>query len=139
VPNNSLSEGALKVDTGSLGKIYIDGDIIIRQGDTGDCMYVIQEGEVEILLEDGENEVHLATRKEGDFFGEMALFDREVRSATVRARNNVRILTVDKKNLLSRIHKDPSMAFRLLETMSNRIRELMDDVNRLDELVTKNQ
>ncbi|GAG74753.1 unnamed protein product [marine sediment metagenome] len=127
------------MDTGSLGKIYIDGDIIIRQGDTGDCMYVIQEGEVEILLEDGENEVHLATRKEGDFFGEMALFDREVRSATVRAQDNVRILTVDKKNLLGRIHKDPSMAFRLLETMSNRIRELLDEVNRLDELVHKNQ
>ena len=127
------------MDTSSLGKIYIDGDIIIRQGETGDCMYVIQEGEVEILLKDGENEVHLATRKEGDFFGEMALFDREVRSATVRAQDNVRILTVDKKNLLSRIHKDPSMAFRLLETMSNRIRELMDEVNRLDELVHKNQ
>jgi CRP-like cAMP-binding protein len=123
------------VETGALGKLYEDGEIIIRQGEIGDCMYVIQEGEVEILLEEGENQVHVATRKEGEFFGEMALFDRDVRSATVRAKGGARILTVDKGNLLTRIHKDPSMAFRVLETMSNRIRELLDEVNRLSEIV----
>jgi CRP-like cAMP-binding protein len=125
------------VDTGALGKVYEDGEIIIRQGEVGDCMYVIQEGEVVILLEEGDNEVHLATRREGDFFGEMALFDRDVRSATVRSKGSARILTVDKSNLLSRIHKDPSMAFRVLETMSNRIRELLDEVNRLVEIADK--
>lgn len=125
------------VETGALGKLYEDGEIIILQGEVGDCMYVIQEGEVDILLEEGDNQVHVATRKEGEFFGEMALFDRDVRSATVRAKGNARILTVDKSNLLSRIHKDPSMAFRVLETMSNRIRELLDEVNRLSEIVNK--
>lgn len=119
------------MNTGGLGKIYEDGEVIIQQNDIGDCMYVIQEGEVEIFLVEGDKEVHLAIRKEGDFFGEMALFDRDVRSASVRARGKARILTVDKKNLLGRIHKDPSMAFRVLETMSNRIRELVAEVNRL--------
>lgn len=123
------------MDTGALGKLYDDGEIIIRQGEVGDCMYVIQEGEVVIYLEEGGNEVVVATRKEGDFFGEMALFDRDLRSATVRARGKARILTVDKSNLLSRIHKDPSMAFRVLETMSNRIRELLSEINRLNDLV----
>jgi CRP-like cAMP-binding protein len=127
------------VDTGALGKLYEDGEIIIRQGEVGDCMYVIQEGEVVIVLEEGDNEVFLATRTEGDFFGEMALFDRDVRSATVRAKGRARILTVDKRNLLSRIHKDPSMAFRVLETMSNRIRELCEDVNRLTELINNRE
>jgi CRP-like cAMP-binding protein len=122
------------VKTGDLGKVYEGGEVIIRQGEVGDCMYVIQEGEVEILLEDGENVIRLITRKEGDFFGEMALFDRDVRSATVKALGRARILTVDKRNLLGRISKDPSMAFRLLETMSNRIRELLVEVNRLSDL-----
>lgn len=123
------------MDTGGLGRIYEDGEVIIRQNDIGDCMYVIQEGNVEIYLVEGEKEVHLAVRKEGDFFGEMALFDRDVRSASVRAQGRARILTVDKRNLLSRIHKDPSLAFRVLETMSSRIRELTNEVNRLTEMV----
>ncbi len=124
---------------GDLGKTYEDGEYIIQQGEVGYCMYVIQEGAVEIILEEEGKEITLATRKAGDFFGEMALFDRDVRSASVRALGPVRILTVDKKNLLPRIHQDPSMAFRILEIMSNRIRELLNEVNRLTELLEQGE
>ena len=120
--------------TGELGKLYQHGEYIVRQGEIGYCMYVIQEGTVEIILEEEGEEILLAKRKAGDFFGEMALFDRDVRSASVRALGPARILTVDKKNLLPRIHQDPSMAFRILEIMSNRIRELLLEVNRLTEI-----
>lgn len=122
------------MDTGALGKIYEDGEVIVRQGDVGDCMFVIQEGKVEVVMEEEGNEVILAERGEGDFFGEMAIFDQDVRSATVRAKGQVRALTVDKKNFLRRIHKDPSLAFRIVETMSYRIRELGDEVARLSDL-----
>ncbi len=121
------------MDTGALGKIYQDGEVIVRQGEVGDCMYVIQEGRVEVVIDENENEVVLAERGEGEFFGEMAIFDRDVRSATIRAKGQVRALTVDKKNFLRRIHKDPTMAFRIVETMSQRIRELCEDVARLSE------
>ncbi len=118
------------MSSGELGKLYKDGEVIIRQGDVGTCMYVIQKGQVEVLLEDGDHEVHLALRREGDFFGEMALFDRDVRSATVRALGEARILTVDKRNFMRRIHEDPALAFRLVESMSLRIRELCEEVGR---------
>ncbi|MGB6122025.1 MAG: cyclic nucleotide-binding domain-containing protein, partial [Bacteroidota bacterium] len=72
----------------------------------------------------------LAIREEGDFFGEMAVFEREKRMATVRAMGTVRVLTVDKKNLLRRFQEDPSLAFRIVETMSHRIRELSEKVTR---------
>ena len=121
------------MDTGALGKIYQDGEVIIRQGDVGECMYVIQDGQVEVVIEENGIEVVLAERGEGEFFGEMAIFDRDVRSATVRAKGQVRAITVDKKSFLRRIHKDPSLAFRIVETMSHRIRELSDDVARLSE------
>lgn len=124
--------------TGELGKLYQHGEYIVRQGEVGYCMYVIQEGTVEIILEEEGEEILLAKRKAGDFFGEMALFDRDVRSASVRALGPARILTVDKKNLLPRIHQDPSMAFRILEIMSNRIRELLLEVNRLTEITKQN-
>jgi len=116
---------------GTLGKIYQDGEVIIQQGAPGDCMFVIQKGCVEVILDRNGKTVHLAIRNEGDFIGEMAIFEREVRSATVRALGEVRVLTVDKKNFMRRIHADPSLAFRIVETMSRRIRELTEEVAQL--------
>ncbi len=113
---------------GALGKVYHDGDVIIRQGDEGDCMYVIQEGQVEVILESQGQEIPLQVHGPGAFFGEMAIFDKDVRSATVRALGESKILTVDKKNFMRRVHEDPSLAFHLVETMSHRIRELVDKV-----------
>ena len=111
---------------GELGKTYKDGDIIVQEGDVGDCMYVIQKGKVEVIQQRNGKDVRLATLDEGDFFGEMALFEKEVRSATVRAVGNVRVLTIDKKNFLRRIHEDPSLAFNIIKNLSSRIR-IMDN------------
>ena len=107
-----------------LGKEYKEGDLIVLQGEVGDCMYEILDGRVEVIHEAGGQKVRLAELGRGDFFGEMALFDREVRSASVRALGRVRALTIDKRTLLRRITEDPSLAFRILEKMSHRIREL---------------
>jgi CRP-like cAMP-binding protein len=64
------------MSTGALGKTYQDGDVIIRQGEVGDCMYVIQEGQVEIILESQGKEIQLQVHGPGAFFGEMAIFDK---------------------------------------------------------------
>ena len=119
------------MDSGELGKIYHDTEIIIKQGDRDDCMYIVQEGLVEIVNETDRGEVLLALRGKGEFFGEMAIFEREVRSATVRALGEVRVLTIDKKNFLRRVYEDPSLAFHLVQTMSARIRELSKEVSLL--------
>jgi len=116
------------METGGLGKQYKDGEVIIKQGDSGNCMYVIQSGTVEVIRDNNGKEVRLALRREGDFFGEMALFSREVRSATIRALGDAKILTVDRKNLLKSIQKDPSLAFRIIETLSKRIRDLSEEI-----------
>ena len=116
----------------ALGKTYGDGEPIARQGEIGECMYVIQQGQVEVVREQDGTEVQLATLEEGDFFGEMALFDRERRSATVRALGEARVLTVDKRTFLRRIHEDPSLAFRIVKGMSQRIRKLDAHVARLE-------
>jgi CRP/FNR family cyclic AMP-dependent transcriptional regulator len=119
------------LDTGVLGTVYQDGQVIVRQGEVGDCMYVIQEGQVEVVADEDGTEVRLAVLGERDFFGEMAIFGREVRMATVRALGPVRVLTVDKKTFLRRIHKDPSLAYHIVQTLSQRIRELDAEVARL--------
>lgn len=115
----------------TLGRVYEDGAIVIRQGDSGDCMYVIQEGQVEVVVEQAGLATRLAVRSAGDFFGEMAIFEREVRMATVQALGRTRILKVDKKNLLRSIHDDPSLALHTVETLSGRVRELSQAVANL--------
>jgi CRP/FNR family transcriptional regulator len=107
-----------------LGKVYQDGEIIIRQGDGDDNMFVIQEGQVEVVVEQDGQEVRLAVQGAGQPIGEMAVFEDQVRSATVRALGQARLLTVDKKSLVRRIHEDPSLAYHMMQTMSQRIRAL---------------
>ena len=114
--------------SGALGKFYVDSEVIIRQGNTGDSMYVVQSGRVEVIQSSETGEQHLAFLEAGDFFGEMAVFEKEVRSATVRAVGESRVLKIDKKTLLRRIREDPLLAVNLLKTMSHRIRYLNSTV-----------
>jgi CRP-like cAMP-binding protein len=116
------------VSQAALGRFYADGEIVARQGDVGDCMYVIQDGEVEIVLEEGGVEVVLRTAGRNEVIGEMAIIDHKPRSATVRAKGRARILTLDKRNFLRRVSEDPSLAFGMIETMSRRVRELSHEV-----------
>ncbi|MEE8384290.1 MAG: cyclic nucleotide-binding domain-containing protein [Dehalococcoidia bacterium] len=125
--------------SGALGAVYRDGEPVIRQGDPADCMYVVQEGELEVIVKNPEGEVRLGVLEAGDVFGEMALFSRAPRSATVRALGEARVLSVDKRGFLSRVHEDPSLAFRILEKMSERIRELNGEVVRLRENCGKDE
>ena len=107
-----------------LGRLYRDGEIVIHKGDEGTCLFVIQEGNVEVFDENGGSEVKIAQLGASEFFGEMGLFEKDVRSCTVRAKGNAKILTIDKKNFYKTIQKDPTLAYRLLQKMSSRLREL---------------
>ena len=109
---------------GVLGKEYKDGDVIVRQGDAGSCMYVIQDGEVEVIRSHNGSTVRLAVLGPGEFFGEISLFGKEERSATVRALGDARIITVDRKIFLRRIQEDISLAFRVVQTMATRINNM---------------
>jgi CRP-like cAMP-binding protein len=121
---------------GALGKVYRDAEVIIRQGNVGESMYVVQSGRVEVLQHSADGgEQHLAYLEAGDFFGEMSVFEKEVRSATVRAAGEARVLKIDKKTLLRRIREDPLLAVNLLKTMSHRIRHLNAEIARHRETV----
>ena len=114
-----------------LGKEYVDGQAIIEQGDVGDCMYVIQSGSVVVSTKRGNKDVFISELTKGDFFGEMALFEPGRRVATVRAKGEARVITVDKKTLLRRIQQDPTLAFHIIEQMSSRIRHGDEIITRI--------
>ena len=113
-----------KGSTGAMGKRFKEGEVICQQGERGDCMYVIQKGKVEVIQRQGDKEFCLAELSDGDFFGEMALFEQQSRQATIRALTDVWVYTLERDSLLRRLHEDPSLAFKLIQQMSYRIREL---------------
>jgi len=118
------------MEPGALGKEYADQEVICCQGEPGDWMYVIQAGQAVVVHEKDGTEVAVGELEVGDVFGEMAIFDRQPRSATVRAKGKARILTLDKRAFMRRVHEDPSLAFRILQKMSLRIRSLNEDLGR---------
>jgi CRP-like cAMP-binding protein len=121
------------INMAGLGKEYKAGEVVFRQGDKGNCMFVIQDGEVEAVVDSDGRELRLRTMGPNEFFGEMALFEKEVRTATIRTLKPSRILSIDKKNFLGGIHEDPSLAYRIVQTMSHRIRDLTDRLARYQE------
>lgn len=115
--------------TGALGKLYQPGEVIFQEGEPGDCMFVIQEGKVEVFLERNGLEVPLKLLREGNFLGEMALFDGGARSVSARSKETSRLLTVDRKNFLRRIKEDPTIAFRLVQMLTRQVSDLEEDVS----------
>jgi CRP-like cAMP-binding protein len=98
--------------------------MIYRQGDRGDCMFVVQSGEVEVVRRSGEQECSLALLGPGSFFGELALFHGEIRPATARAREESYVFTIERNGLLRRIHEDPSIALQLILELARRMASL---------------
>jgi CRP-like cAMP-binding protein len=119
------------MDEGVLGREYRDEEVIRRQGESGDRMYVVQSGRAQVLREAGNSQVIVGELGKGDVFGEMSIFDRQPRSATVRAMGSARVLTLDKRAFLKRVHEDPTLAFTILQNMSQRLRALDEEVSRL--------
>jgi CRP/FNR family cyclic AMP-dependent transcriptional regulator len=113
-----------------LGNIYRDGDVVCRQGELGECMYMVQEGRVEIMVRRGDKEFCLGMLEKGDFFGEATLLEQAVRPATLRAVGDAVVLTVEKKAFLHRLHEDPSFAVKIIRKMSRRIHQLEQSLMR---------
>lgn len=117
--------------SGSLGRAYEDGEYIVRQGDVADCMFVVQEGQVELVRDENGVETHLVLCGQGQFIGESTLFEGGIHLAHVRAVGPARLISINRKNLLRRIHEDPSLAFRIIEALSYRIHKLTVQVAQL--------
>ena len=95
------------------------GSVICREGEVGNCMYLVVEGTVKVTA----GSTLLAETGEGDFFGEMALFDGITRSATVTAGSDVLLLRLDRNDLMNLMEELPAIAIGLCQVLSHRLRE----------------
>lgn len=99
---------------------YTPGQMIIRQGETGDCAYFIQSGEVEVLQRDDGKDVRLNTLGKGDYFGEMALLSGQERSASVRATTLTEVAVLGRENFLAMLRTIPSTREDIMKTFQER-------------------
>ena len=98
--------------------------MLFRQGDIAEQAYTVDEGWVSISRTDPEgNEMVLANLLRGAFFGEVAIFDRERRSATATALVNTEIVAIDRELLLDVVRRNPEKMDQLLEHFAKRIRQ----------------
>ncbi len=104
-------------------KGYKPGDVIIEEGRSGNGLYVITSGQVEVTKGAAGAAKRLATLTNGDFFGEMSLLDEWPRSATVRALEDTSCLGIDRWLFLNQLRKDPQLAIVMLQAMARRLRE----------------
>jgi CRP-like cAMP-binding protein len=122
---SELSDYDLNQIAGITGeKSYSRGELIIEERTAAERFFIIVRGKIEISkrFEDGEEFV-LAVHSDGEFFGEMALLDQGLRSATVRAVEPTTVLEISRPNFESLLYKAPLLAFRILRELSSRLRE----------------
>ena len=104
---------------------YEKADVIVREGARDGRLFVIVSGEVAVIKNlGGPSEVFLRELGSGTYFGEMALIDDYVRTASVVARVDTEVISLDQWNFRDEIKKYPSVAIELLQTLSRRIRAI---------------
>ena len=117
-------------------KLVSYGEVVCREGDEADSLMIIIEGSVKVtkLKPDG-TEVLFGTLTSGRTFGEMALVDHEVRSATVSAVEDAMLLVIDQVAFETLIESRTKIGYKLLRgiarSVCTRLRELSDDYTEL--------
>ncbi len=111
---------------------HYEGDsIIFREGEIGDKLYIILEGQVRISkFIPGIGEEALAILGRGEFFGEMALIDGSPRSADAKAHlKGATILSIDKKTLNEILNMDPSASLQFLNLLTKMLTQRLKEIN----------
>lgn len=100
-------------------------EVFFEEGSYSETMYIVLSGEVEIYKENKQ----IATREQGDFFGEMALLEFEPRSASVRSCTKTLLLEIGKKQFESFLVSNSKVVLAILKSLSGRSREELEVIN----------
>jgi CRP/FNR family cyclic AMP-dependent transcriptional regulator len=114
----------LLANAGSSPISFAPGEVIFREGDKGDKMYVVRSGEVEIVL----HGKVIETVARGGIFGEMALIDGSPRVATTRAKTKCEVSAITERSFLFLVDEMPYFALSVMRTLVDRLRRMDERV-----------
>jgi uncharacterized membrane protein len=109
---------------------YEEGDAVFRQGDEGSSLFIVEDGAIEIAYGEGKTRVVLATLFNGQYFGELSLFDGSPRSATALALKHSELIRLDRSDLVDFVNKNPAAALRIIAEMGERLRQTNELMSR---------
>ena len=101
--------------------LYEPGQVVFEEGQPGDVMYAIIEGEVEIAVQG--KPIDLVGP--GGIIGEMALVDDSPRSGTARARTESKLVPINQKRFTFLVQQTPYFSIQVMRIMAERLRRLM--------------
>ncbi len=121
-------------------KTFESGEVLFKEGEPGDVMFIIIQGEVEIRKRTSAKTARtLITFQEGDIFGEMSLIEKKPRSATAIALTPCRTLVVNEALLDNMIENNPDFAKKMIRILSERIRKANLIIQNISSTNRKNQ
>jgi CRP-like cAMP-binding protein len=109
---------------GAVSRHFGKGDIIVKEGEQAVVFYFVGSGSAEVVKgAEGTSPRVLGTLGPGDFFGEVALLDNYLRSATVRALEDTECVVLSRWDFLGELRTSPSIVVQMLPVLSRRLRE----------------
>ena len=100
---------------------YRESQVLFRQGDVGDAAYVIIKGDAEVIVPSSTGDISIATLHDGDFVGEIAILCDTPRTATVRAKSELKALRIRKEPFFELLHQFPEMAVEMTRLLAERL------------------
>ncbi|HNV44395.1 MAG: cyclic nucleotide-binding domain-containing protein [Spirochaetes bacterium] len=127
---NSEIKGIAQIMT---SEFYEDGEIIIKEGDIGDCCYILHNGIVTVLKETFAKEQYAVAQineKDNAFFGEMALIDKDARTATIKASTEVTVLVLSSLDFENFVEQNYKSGYYILKAIAKNLIQRLKGANR---------
>jgi len=126
----SLSRARLKLMSFASERFtYVAGEEVFHQGDVGDKAYVIVEGDADVIIHTADGPRRIVGMKRGELFGELALLCEAPRSATIRAANELSVMTISKDVFLKMVAEDVEMSARVTKAIAERLERTTRDLS----------
>jgi predicted signal transduction protein with EAL and GGDEF domain len=106
-------------------KRFCQGEVLIREGERGECAYIIESGNVEILLQRDGQLIQISTRGAGSLIGEMAMIDDRPRTATVRALDDCTLMEITRDDFAHRVESADPVVKMVMRTVAARYRDMI--------------
>jgi CRP-like cAMP-binding protein len=117
----------------AMEKVHLaDGEILFHRGELGDAIYFLESGQIRIFtVDEGGQELTLNTLGAGEAFGELALLDDQVRSASAAAVGPTTLRRLRREGFLTKVHTSPALTQGVIRLVSQRSRHMTEYIERL--------